>query len=243
MRTIDLKKEEAIASRNELVYILKSYGIYNSHVQDQFIKEAIMNFEIEDMPNSTREEKIQKLFHNIKMALRSVILKYKTGKEKSHVDDAIKEKIYQQINDAKDNLIFDNPEHKDILTDYGRGLIDSPKIDPRTDFGKGIYYKSVDGREHASMEAVEQANNAYWDSMMIYPSPIDKIKYNEIEKAYFDIITPKINLNDINAEAEMLRERTEKMAAHIGTRYGNYLEQLLEKHGYGRQDNSRGPKR
>lgn len=241
MRTIDLKKEEARILRNELVYILKSYGIYNSYVQDQFMKETIMNFEIEDMPNSTREEKIQKLFHNIKMALRSVILKYKTGKEKSKNDDSIKEKIYQQINGAKDNLIFNNPEIKDYRTDYGKGL--EPKIDSRTDFGKGFYYKSIDGGEHASMEAVKQANNAYWDSMMIYPSPTDVIKYNEIEKAYFDIITPKINLNDINAAAQMLRERTEKMAAHIEARYGNYLEQLLEKHGYGKQDDSRGPKR
>lgn len=93
------------------------------------------------------------------------------------------------------------------------------------------------------MEAVESANKRYWDSMMIYPSPTDVIKYNEIEKAYFDIITPKINLNDINAAEQMLRERTEKMAAHIEARYGNYLEQLLEKHGYGKQDDSRGPKR
>lgn len=242
MRTVDLTREEARTLRNELVYILKSYGIYNSYVQDQFMKEAIMNFEIEVMPNSTREEKIQKLFHNIKMALRSVILKYKTGKEKSKNDDSIKEKIYQQINSTKDNLLFDNPEHIDILTEYGKGLVDSPKIDPRTDFGKGFYYKSKDGGEHASMEAVEAANKSYWDSMMIYPSPIYK-KYNEIENAYFDIITPNINLNDINATEQMLRERTEKIAAYIETRYGSYLEKLLEKHGYGRQDNSRGPKR
>ena len=227
MRTVNLTRTEAMESRKELVSILKSYGIYNSYVQDQFIKQAIMNFEIEDMPNSTRDEKIQKLFQNIKRTLMREIAKHKTGKEKSKNDDSIKEKIYQQINGAKDNLIFDNPE----IRDY------------RTDFGKGFYYKSQDGREHATMEAVKQANNVYWDSMMIYPSPTDVIKYNEIEKAYFDIITPKINLNDINAEAEMLRERTEKMAAHIEARYGNYLEQLLEKHGYGKQDDSRGPKR
>lgn len=241
MRTIILTREEAMEYRKELVSILKNYGIYNSYVQDQFIKEAISNFEIEDIPNSTRDEKIQKLFLNIKRALMREIAKYKTGKEKSNDDDSIKEKIYQQINGAKDNLIFDNPEIRDYRTDYGKGL--EPKIDSRTDFGKGFYYKSKDGGEHASMEAVKQANNAYWDSMMIYPSPTDVIKYNEIEKAYFDIITPKINLNDINAADQMLRERTEKMAAHIEARYGNYLEQLLEKHGYGKQDDSRGPKR
>ena len=200
-----------------------------------------MNFEIEDMPNSTRNEKIQKLFRNITIALMREIAKHKTGKEKNNDDQSIKEKIYQQINDAKYNLIFDNPENMDYRTDYGKGL--EPKIDPRTDFGKGFYYKSIDGGEYASMDAVKQADNAYWDSMMIYPSSTDMIKYNEIEKAYFDIITPKINLNDINAEAEMLRERTEKMAARIGTRYGIYLEQLLEKHGYGRQEDRRGQKK
>ena len=142
---------------------------------------------------------------------------------------------------SKDNLIFNNPEIKDYRTDYGKGL--EPKVDPRTDFGKGFYYKSIDGGEHASMESVRAANKRYWDSMMIYPSPTDVIKYNEIEKAYFDIITPKIDLNDVTATAQMLRERTEKMAAHIEARYGNYLKQLLEEHGYGKKDNNRGPKR
>lgn len=241
MRTIDLTKGEAIASRNQLVYILKSYGIYNSYVQDEFIKEAIMNFEIEDMPNSTREEKIQKLFHNIKMALRSVILKYKTDKEKSHVDDAIKEKIYQQINGAKDNLIFNNPEIKDYRTDYGKGL--EPKIDARTDFGKGIYYKSVDGREYASMEAVEQANNAYWDSMMIDTSHKDYARYAELEKAYFDCITPKFNINDKNMIRQVLTAQQEKFVTYIEERYLKYLSELLEQYGYGQQDNNRGPKR
>ena len=40
---------------------------------------------------------------------------------------------------------------------------DIEKIDPRTDFGKGIVFKSIDGGEHASMEDVEQADKAYWD--------------------------------------------------------------------------------
>lgn len=92
MRTIDLKKEEAMEFRKELISILKNYGIYNSYVQDQFIKEAIMNFEIEGMPNSTREQKIQKAFQNIKRALMREIAKYKTGKEKSNDDNSIKEK-------------------------------------------------------------------------------------------------------------------------------------------------------
>lgn len=206
MRTVDLTIEEGRILRNELVSILKNYGIYDSYVQEQFINEAIMIFEIEDMPNNTRDEKIQKLFQNVKRALMRKIAELKTGKEKSKNDDSIKEKIYQQINSAKDNLLFDNPEHIDILTEYGRGLVDSPKIDPRTDFEKGFYYKSKDGGEHASMEAVEVANKRYWDSMKIYPSS---------------------------------RERTEKMDAHLETRYGSYLE----KHGYGKQDNNRGPKR
>ena len=275
MRTVNLTRTEAMESRKELVSILKSYGIYNSYVQDQFIKQAIMNFEIEDMPNSTREEKISKLFQNIRMSLRYEIAKYDQGKKTKNDDNTVKVKIYQQINGAKDNLIFDNLKYDDILTDYGRGLVDSserdfktyfekdiyypkieeyrtdygkglePKFDPRTDFGKGFYYKSQDGREHATMEAVKQANNAYWDSMMIYPSPTDVIKYNEIENAYFDIITPNIvDIDDINiASEQFLREQTEKMMDHIEARYGKYLKQLLEELGYGSQDNNRGPKR
>lgn len=128
MRTIDLTRAEAMLSRKELISILNNYGIYDSYSQNLIIKEAIMNFIIEDMPKSTREEKIQKFFQNIKRALMIEIAKYKSDTEKNN-DQSIKEKIYQQINSAKDNLIFDNPENKDILTDYGRGLvdIDSPK--------------------------------------------------------------------------------------------------------------------
>lgn len=289
MRTVNLTRTEAMESRKELVSILKSYGIYNSYVQDQFIKQAIMNFEIEDMPNSTREEKISKLFQNIRMSLRYEIAKYDQGKKTKNDDNTVKVKIYQQINSAKDNLIFDNLKYDDILTDYGRGLVDSserdfktyfekdiyypkieeyrtdygkglepkfdsrtdfgkglePKFDPRTDFGKGFYYKSQDGREHATMEAVEQADKIYWASMMKYPTSNDLIKYNKIENAYFDIITPNIvDIDDINiASEQFLREQTEKMMDHIEARYGKYLKQLLEELGYGRQDNNRGPKR
>ena len=128
MRTIDLTRDEAMPLRKELISILNNYGIYDSYSQNLIIKEAIMNFIIEDMPKSTRDEKIQKFFQNIKRALMIEIAKYKSDTEKNN-DQSIKEKIYQQINSAKDNLIFDNPENKDILTDYGRGLvdIDSPK--------------------------------------------------------------------------------------------------------------------
>ena len=123
---------------------------------------------------------------------------------------------------------------------------DIEKIDPRTDFGKGIVFKSIDGGEHASMEDVEQADKAYWDRMMIntaHKDYKDYARYAKLEKAYFDCITPKFNINDKDMTQQVLTAQQEKVAAYIKERYGSYLSELLEQYGYGQQDNNRGPKR
>ena len=117
------------------------------------------------------------------------------------------------------------------------------KIDLRTDFGKGIVFKSRDGGEHASMESVEQANKAYWDRMMIDTSHKDYARYAELEKAYFDCITPKLNINDKDMIQQVLTAQQEKFVAYIKERYGNYLSEVLEQFGYSQQDNNRSPKR
>lgn len=93
------------------------------------------------------------------------------------------------------------------------------------------------------MEAVEQADKAYWDSMMIDTSSEDLIRYKEIEKAYFDIITPKVNINDKDAAQQILMAQRERMVAYIQARYGSYLEELLEQYGYGQQNNNIKPRR
>ena len=53
----------------------------------------------------------------------------------------------------------------DNLTDCGKGL--EPKVDPRTNYGKGICYKAKDGKEYATMEQVEAVNKAFYDAMMV----------------------------------------------------------------------------
>ena len=40
-------------------------------------------------------------------------------------------------------------------------------INQRTDFGKGISFKSVDGHEYTSMEAAEAANKAFFRSFSL----------------------------------------------------------------------------
>ena len=101
----------------------------------------------------------------------------------------------------------------------------------------------VDGGEHASMEAVEQADKSYWDRMMIDTSHKDYARYAELEKAYFDCITPKFNINDKDMIQQVLTAQQEKFVAYIKERYGNYLSEVLEQFGYGQQDNNRSPKR
>ncbi len=118
------------------------------------------------------------------------------------------------------------------------------KIDPRSDFGKGFVFKSSDGGEHASMESVERANKAYFDSRIIdNTSHKDYAHYAELEKAYFDCITPKFNINDKDMIQQVLTAQQEKFVAYIKERYGNYLSEILEQFGYGQQDNNRSPKR
>ena len=71
----------------------------------------------------------------------------------------------------KEKIYYNNFEKIDPRTDYGKGL--EPKIDPRTDFGKGISFKSVDGKEWASYEDAMAYNQLYYEN---------KIMHNEDKK-------------------------------------------------------------
>ena len=42
-------------------------------------------------------------------------------------------------------------------------------LDNRTDFGKGIYYLTCDGKKCSTMEEVIQYNDMFYKSMMINP--------------------------------------------------------------------------
>ena len=53
----------------------------------------------------------------------------------------------------------------DYRTDFDKVL--EPKIDPRTDFGKGISYKTCDGKDVSTMEEVMQYNQMFYERMMI----------------------------------------------------------------------------
>ena len=118
------------------------------------------------------------------------------------------------------------------------------KIDHRTNFGKGFVYKSVDGGEHDSMESVERVNKAYFDSRIIdNTSRKDYARYVELEKAYFDCITPKFNNNDKDMIQQVLTAQQEKFVAYIKERYANYLSEILERFSYDKQDYNRSPKK
>ena len=128
-----------------------------------------------------------------------------------------------------DNINYndDNENYNDVKTE----------LDFRTDYGRGLVYKSVDGSEHESMAAVRQANKEYWDGVKFGFSSEDRVRYEQLEKAYFDMITPKIiNINDKDAEQQFLTAQMEKMAAYIQERYGSYLEQFLAQRSYGQED-------
>lgn len=55
--------------------------------------------------------------------------------------------------------------NEDYRTAYGKGL--EPKIDIRTDFGTGISFKSVDGKEWASYEDAMAYNQWYYENKIM----------------------------------------------------------------------------
>lgn len=116
---------------------------------------------------------------------------------------------------------------------YHNGNMNKENIDVLTDFSKDRVFKSLDGGEYASMEDVRTANNEYWDSMMIDD------KYIELENAYFDYITYKFGLYDI----ELCEENIENMIDSILLKYVLYLNEKLKQFDLEQQDNNRGPKR
>ena len=83
-------------------------------------------------------------------------------------EDFVQQKNPEMI---PNKIINDLALNEDYLTAYGKGL--EPKIDIRTDFGKGIYFKSVDGKEWASYEDAMAYNQWYYESKMIQKVYID----------------------------------------------------------------------
>lgn len=89
-----------------------------------------------------------------------------------------------------------------------------------TDWGKGIYYKGADGREHQTSEDLERAN-----------------------KAYFDYLNKIFNINSKNMDRAIFQAQQERILAYIHERYGNYFENLLEQYGYGSKSSEKGPRK
>lgn len=121
---------------------------------------------------------------------------------------------------------------------------DVEKIDSRTDFGKGIVFKSLNGGEHTSMESVEIANKAYLNSLIIDSKSHKNYSHlDKLEKAYFDCITQKFNINDKDMAQQVITTQHEKFIAYIKERYGIYLSEILEQFNYDNQNCNKSQKR
>ncbi len=73
-----------------------------------------------------------------------------------------KDDLYYNNQTPVDNKLY--PKKIDNIMAYGKAF--EPKIDPRTDYGRGIVYKTGDGKYVATMEEVRLYNQMYYDSMM-----------------------------------------------------------------------------
>ncbi len=117
------------------------------------------------------------------------------------------------------------------------------KVDYRTDYGKGIYYKGADGREYATMDQVRAADKAYWDSQKIDTSKKDSMIYyigkdgreyrttedlERANKAYFDYLNSIFNTNDKNMSIDTFKEKQKEILSYIKEKYEDYIEDLLK---------------
>lgn len=107
---------------------------------------------------------------------------------------------------------------------------DINEIDGRTNFGKGYVFRSIDGSEHDSMDAVRAANKAFFDRIKIDTSHKDHLSYNEIEKAYFDCITPDFDFSNLDIDSIRQNFTTQEQQAldYIQERYDAYISRLIE---------------
>ena len=107
---------------------------------------------------------------------------------------------------------------------------DINEIDSRTNFGKGYVLRSIDGSDHDSMDAVRAANKAFFDRIKIDTSHKDHLSYNEIEKAYFDCITPDFDFSnlDIDSIRQNFTAQEQQALDYIQERYDAYISRLIE---------------
>ena len=81
------------------------------------------------------------------------------------IDDIMKD--IKKHNIQKNIIVheYNDRLNGDQRTGFVKGF--EPKIDPITDFGKGISFKSVDGKEWASYEDAMAYNQWYYESKIM----------------------------------------------------------------------------
>ena len=116
----------------------------------------------------------------------------------------------------------------------------------RTSFEKGYaLFKSLDGREHDSIEAVRAANKAFLDKLKIDTSYKSHLRFDDVEKAYFDCITPNFDFSnlDIDGIRQNLTAQQQQAMDYIQESYDDYLSRLLEQYGLTQRNRSKDTKK
>lgn len=80
--------------------------------------------------------------------------------------------MYDEKGMLKPEYAWSETQKKSMIMNNDKQEIDKliypeTKIDPCTDFGKGIAFKSVDGKEWATYEDAMAYNQMYYEKMMI----------------------------------------------------------------------------
>ena len=80
--------------------------------------------------------------------------------------------MYDEKGMLKPEYAWSETQKKSMIMNNDKQEIDKliypeREIDPRTDFGKGITFKSVDGKDWATYEDAMAYNQMYYEKMMI----------------------------------------------------------------------------
>lgn len=135
----------------------------------------------------------------------------------------------------------------DIRTNYGKGL--EPKIDPITNWGKGIFYYGLDGKKYPTSAMAAQADKEFWSRMMIEnkfaEGNANSFNSNITSKDYtqYELLAHLINAIDSNSQCtdiEFLKAQRAEIDKYIKAVYGTSLDELIVQFDYTKHDSGMG---
>lgn len=153
-------------------------------------------------------------------------------------------------NNNSDWYIDNSPKQNiDNSTNYGIGIGLEPKIDPITNWGKGIFYYGLDGNKYPTSDMAAQADKEFWRRMMIKDKHAERdansFSFGITSKDYnpHELLAHLINAIDFNSQCtdiEFLKAQRAEIDKYVKAVYGTSLDELIAQFDYTKHDSGMG---